>query len=165
MLSDAIRQQARLAIQSRFQLRDEVLVKELDQLSSKRVDADDDDAVSKLNIRLRLLCEHDLFERAFIVWNNLRKAHEECGGSRSNELLSDFIKEARQYMEEATINLAGHLKRSSDVLAPAFAGRSAITAEWLAKLRRYALEKQSKDMEDYIQGLSWGLRSLIGSRN
>jgi hypothetical protein len=163
MLSDAIRQQARTAIQSRFHLRDEVLHKELEQLAAKTIDRLDAEDVSKLNIRLRLICEHDLYERAFIIWNNLKKAHEECGGMKSNGLIQDFLIEARMHMQDASLNLADHLKKNSDALAPAFQGRGALNADWLASLRSRALERYTKDMEEYIEGLSWGIRSVISN--
>lgn len=163
MLSDAIREQARTAIQSRFQLRNEVLAKELDQLAARPVDPMDSEEVSRLSIRVRLICEHDLFERAFIVWNNLKKSHEECGGVKSNGLIQEFLAEARLYMQEASLNLAEHLRKHSENLAPAFAGGGAISAEWLASLRSRALEKYTKDMEEYIEGLSWGIRSVLSN--
>jgi hypothetical protein len=162
MLSDSIREQARAAIAARFKLRDDVLVKELEQLASKAADETEVDEVNRLGIRLRLICEHDLFERAFIVWNNLKRAHEEFGAVKSQGLMVDFVTEARAHMKEATISLASHLSRHSDDLARAFKGRNGLDAKWLGKLRDRSIEKYSHDMEDYINSLSWGFKSLVG---
>ena len=162
MLSDSVRKQARAAIDARFRLRNEVLAKELEQLASKAADEPDVDEVNRLGIRLRLICEHDLFERAFIVWNNLKRAHEEFGAVKSQGLMRDFLLETRLHMKEATISLASHLSGHSEALARAFQGRSGLDAKWLGKLRDRSIEKYSHDMEEYINSLSWGFKSLVG---
>ena len=45
MLSESIREQARVAIDARFSLRDDVLIKELEQLASRAADEPDVDEV------------------------------------------------------------------------------------------------------------------------
>ena len=165
MLSESIREQARVAIDARFSLRDDVLIKELEQLASRAADEPDVDEVNRLGIRLRLICEHDLFERAFMVWNNLKRAHEEFGAVKSQGLMQDFLLESRVHMKEATISLASHLSSHSNELAQAFQGRMGLDAKWLGKLRDRAIEKHSRDIEEYINSLSWGFKSLVGSKN
>lgn len=164
MLSESVREQARVAIDARFSLRDDVLIKELEQLASRAADEPDVDEINRLGIRLRLICEHDLFERAFIVWNNLKRAHEEFGAVKSQGLMQDFLLESRVHMKEATISLASHLSSHSSELAQAFQGRMGLDAKWLGKLRDRAIEKHSRDIEDYISSLSWGFKSLVGGK-
>ena len=164
MLSFSIREQASLAIRARFVLRDDVLAEELQQLVFKSEDETEIDEINRMGIRLRLICEHDLFERAFIVWNNLKRAHEESGAVKSKGLMQDFLTESRTHMKQATISLAGHLSGHAEALARAFQGPKGMDAKWLGKLRDRSIEKHSSDMEDYINSLSWGIKSLAGGK-
>ncbi|MDJ0657190.1 MAG: hypothetical protein QNJ40_23725 [Xanthomonadales bacterium] len=162
MLSDAVRQTASQAIQARFALRDDVLKNELEQLAGKAIQLHDSEEIAKISVRLRLACEHDLFERAFIVWNNLKRAHEEHGGPKSATLLEDFLADARMFMKEASVNLANRLAEHVEEFGPIFTGPQALNAEWIAALRQRALERHHKEMEEHVRKVSSGFRNLMG---
>ena len=164
MLSESTRVHAKQAIDARFRLRDDVLAEELQRLAAKAADETDIDEMSRMGVRLRSICEHDLFERAFIVWNNLKRAHQECGAVKAQGLMNDLVTEAQLHMKDTTVSLASHLRRHSAELRSAFQGQSGLDAAWLANLRNRAIEKYSRDIEAYVESLSWGLKSLVSGR-
>lgn len=160
MLKDAIREAARSAIQSRFQLRDEVLIADLEKLASQAEGITSGDDLARVGVRLRLACEHDLFDRAQMIWLGLKRAHQDHGAPKSPTLLEDLLAESQRHMKEAGLNLAARLEQFSASFKPLFASRSGLDARWLSSLCRRAIERYAADMEQYASGVGWGLRSL-----
>ena len=150
MLDDAIRQAARGAIESRFMLRDEQLEDQLAKLAQSAASTQTADDFAKVAVRLRLACEHDLFERAHIVWSSLQRAHQQLDNTRTPELLKDLCEDLHLYMKDASVNLANQIGRHSEPLAPAFRGPDPLDADWLRRLLRLAEERQLKAMEAYV---------------
>ncbi len=150
------------AIASRFQIRDETLDKALEELAVRTRNNYDEDWPTALGIKLRLVCEQDLYERAYIVWQALRKDHESAGKVKTASLMKDFRASMRKHMQLASLNLANHLRKYSEDLEPAFTSKNALDAAWLARLRDRASERYAKDMNEYVSRLNWGLRNLVG---
>lgn len=163
MLKDAIREAARAAIQARFQLRDEVLIADLEKLASQARSIGSGDEMARIGVRVRLTCEHDLFERAHMVWNSLKRAHQDRGAPKSPTLMEDLMAESQHHMKQAGLNLAGSLERFSPSFAPLFVGRGGLDGRWLSGLCRRAIERYATNMEEYVAGVRWGLRSLVSS--
>ncbi len=163
MLKDAIREAARAAIQARFQLRDEVLIADLEKLASQARSIGSGDEMARIGVRVRLTCEHDLFERAHMVWTSLKRAHQDYGAPKSATLLDDFLTEAQRHMKDAGLNLASRLEQFSEPFSPLFSVRGGLDARWLSNLCRRAMERYAGDMETYVEGVRWGLKSLMSS--
>ena len=163
MLKEAIRETARTAIQARFQLRDEVLLADLQRLSDQAEGIVSSDELVKIGVHLRLVCEHDLFERAHMVWASIKRAHQDHGAPKTSTLMNDIQNEAQIHMKEASLNLAGRLEKFADPFRPFFAGRRGLNARWLGRLCQRAIERYATDMEDYVAHVRWGLGSLVSS--
>lgn len=151
MLDDETREAARSAIESRFLLRDEQLDNQLAELASRASNLRTSDEFAQIDVRLRLACEHDLFERAHIVWNSLKRAHQDSRRRRSRgpELLMNCKDDLHVYMRDAAINLANRLAEHAAPLGPAFSGPNALDARWIGRLQRTAEERQARDMAAY----------------
>ncbi len=163
MLKDVIREAARAAVQARFQLRDEVLIADLQKLAAQaETIAAGDDEMARISVRLRLACEHDLFERAQMIWLGLKRAHQEHGAPKSATLLDDLLAESHQLMKEAGLNLAARLEQFSTAFRPVIGSRGGLDARWLSNLCRRAMERYGADMEDYVLRVRGGFRSLVG---
>ncbi|MEM1092778.1 MAG: hypothetical protein AAF552_17600 [Pseudomonadota bacterium] len=158
MLDDAIRQAARGAIESRFMLRDEELDSQLSKLAQSAASHQDADDFAKVAVRLRLACEHDLFERAHIVWMALKRAHQDIDNTQTPQLLKDLCQDLHLFMKDASVNLANQIGRYSEPLAPAFRGPDPLDAAWLRRLLRLAEERQLKAMESYVNSRRSSLR-------
>ena len=157
MLNESVSAQARQSIEARYRLRDETLAKELDDLAARFGRDRSGEEQERLGVKLRLICERDLFDRAAIAWGGLRRAHEEAGGARRPGLVATFLAELDGYMRTAALGLANQLRRHSAALGPAFNGSRAIDAEWLARLRQRAAERQAQDIETYVASLRRGM--------
>lgn len=158
MLTDSVREQAAQSIDARFQLRNEFLDEALDELALRGRRDYTGEEKNRVGVQLRLICEQDLFERANIVWDAVRKAHQARDGVRRSGLRDAILDELERRMRAAALNLAGRLRQHSRDFGPAFRGSQAINAEWLAALRQRAAEKQRQKIEDYINGLRRGPR-------
>lgn len=149
------------AVEARFELRDNVLKKELDDLAvriARSKASGDDEAVG---VKLRLICEQDLQDRAQMTWASIRKIHSEEVGTATPNLSSELIGELESYMRRATLSLAGHLRSRAKEFASEFSGQTPINADWMARQRQNAIDSQRKAIDEYVSGLRKGVRRLL----
>lgn len=165
MLDDKIREAARLAIQPRFELLDQTLDDQLDELTASARRLTRADELAHVGVKVRLVCEHDLNERAFAAWRAIRRAHEAMDHHRSDGLLKAIKSELHLYMADACVNLANRLADHADALAPTFSGSQPLDPAWLRRMQRLAEEKQMKEMEQYVSHLHRSLKSWVSGRD
>ena len=157
MLKESVKAQAGQSIEARFQLRDEVLKKALEEIAIRvRRDATGEER-NRLGVQLRLACERDMIERANLVWDALFKAHQDLDGKGRPRLKASMLKEIDAHMRTAAISLAAQLKEYRTEFKPAFRGNNAINAEWVARLRQHAADQQRQKVENYVAQLKRGL--------
>lgn len=161
MLTDKLREAARQAIQPRFDLLDEQLDERLDELAAQALRLTRADELAKVGVKVRLVCEQDLNERAFAAWRALRRVHENLDGHRSEGLQKQFKTELHRYMTDASVNLANHLADHGEALAPTFSGQQPLDPQWLRRQQRLAEEKQHKEIEAYVSRLHRSLKSWV----
>ncbi len=140
------------SVHTRFELRDEVLHKELESLSHNIEGQSTSDQLARYGVKLRLICERDMSDRAQIIWSSLRRAHEKSGEGKGVDLLNDLIAQTKELMRQESIRLAGTLSSYRKYITPLMSGSRRKDAEWLTKIRRMAMEKFQSDMEKYATG-------------
>lgn len=154
MLDSAIVDTARAQMAIAFEGRDLTLDKELRALIPSA------NSSEKAGIELRLICERDMFERGATAWSSLKRAYDTHGGKRYEGLANDLKAALRTIMTDAGVNLAEHLQRYGNELAPAIKGALPIDGAWLRSLRERALDKQSPSVAKYVSSLR---RPLLGA--
>ena len=149
------------AVEARFELRDTVLKKELDDLATRvaRIKASGEEEA--VGVKLRLICEADLKDRAQMAWAAIRKIHSEEVGSATPNISGELLGELESYMRQATLSLAGHLRSRATTFAGEFSGAGAINADWMARQRQNAIDSQRKSIDEYVTGLRKGVRRLL----
>lgn len=157
MLDELFQQKTDQAVASRFQLRDETLKKDLDDLVARTGSYADPQEREKLGVKLRLICERDLYERARMVWMSVKRAHEDGSGKKSSSLIEELLSEVQRHMKPASIHLANELASRSEELGPAFCGFGQLNADWVAKLRGRSVERVAKDIDEYVSKLKRGI--------
>lgn len=141
---------ARQAIAARFDMRDEALRAEIEQLVALVARDSYAQQDGRLGVKARLLCERDLLERAAIAWAALRKAHQDVEGFQRPGLQRELLDQLHAFMREGALRLAASLRERAEDLAHAFTGRGAIDAAWIARQRRNSVERQAQGIEDYV---------------
>lgn len=148
MLSPEVLESARIEIGNRFEARDGVLVRDLQTIAAG---AGSGSRQERLGVDVRLAAERDLFERAAIVWSALQRCYRERGKGRYPGLGKDLLRAMGEFMTEAGVNLADHLRQHHEELAPVFRGPAAIDAEWLKTLRGRAVDRHARDIDQFAR--------------
>lgn len=161
MLDAAIRDRASTLIQERLRSRDDQLKADLGRFVEKLERIEDDDEILRMSVKLRLLCETDLTDRAALIWNSVRAAHRDLVGLRTEGLVRDMKDELNVHMRSGGVALAAAMRERAGGLRPIFSGPQPIDAAWLARQRDRAAEQTTKNIEEYVDGLSWGFGSLL----
>ena len=148
MLPEDVIETARVEIENRFAARDETLVRDLKTIAAG---AESGSRAERLGIDVRIAAERDLFERAAIVWSALRRCYRDRGRGRYPSLGPDLLLAMSQFMTEAGVNLASHLREHRDDLAPVFTGANPINAKWLKALRGRAIDRHAADVDRFVR--------------
>ena len=160
MLDEDVMADAGAAVGARFDMRDTALAKEIEQLVAL---ADRDPHAreeGRMSVKLRLICERDLRERAGLAWTSLRRAHADFDGVYRQGVQSALVLQLDEFLREGALRLAAALRERASDLVEAFLGGDAIDADWIARQRRRAVEWQAQSVEDYVRTLP---KSRVGS--
>ncbi|MEM9300963.1 MAG: hypothetical protein AAGE01_02570 [Pseudomonadota bacterium] len=153
MITDAVLKLARTNVQARFEMRDQELHKELDQVVAIAARESYGEDEGRVSVKVRLLCESDLNQRASTAWIALRKSHHDTDGVQFPGLQRELLTIMEGYMRDGALRLASQLRGRAEDLKQAFTGAGAIDAEWIAKRRRSAIEQQAQSIDDYVRQL------------
>ncbi len=151
MLRDDILKVANEAIHNRFELRDEVLNTELQSLSMAVQRTAEGDPLARHGVKLRVICEQDLSDRAQIIWSSLKRACEKARVKRGHALLNDLMELTSELMRQESIRLAGTLSSYRDHVNPLLTGSARKDAKWLSHQTRMAMEKYSSEIELFVR--------------
>jgi hypothetical protein len=149
MLNDEILKVVNEAIHNRFELRDEVLNTELQSLSMAVQRTAEGDPLARHGVKLRVICEQDLSDRAQIIWSALKRACERANVKRDEALLNDLMELTSELMRQESIRLAGTLSSYRDHINPLLTGSRRKDAQWLSHQTRMAMEKYARDIENF----------------
>lgn len=151
MLSDEVLEVANAAIAKRFELRDEVLNGELTALSTSIERAAEGEPLARHGVKLRVICEQDLSDRAQIIWSSLKRACQQGRVKRDGVLLEDLMELTSELMRQESIRLAGTLSSYRDHINPLLTGSRRKDAKWLSQQTRMAMEKYARDIEQFAR--------------
>ncbi len=162
MLNLAVQERARQLISERIKLRDDQLSKDFERLAGQLQRADgEEDKVSRLAVKLRLLCEEDQNQRAQLIWQALKAAHHDVQGYRVEGLIGSLKTELNEQMRAGGIRLAEGMRDHAEPLAEILTGKHVISADWLARRRDHAAERMGKQIDDYVVALRWSFAESL----